>query len=141
MTSYSVYLNFLGACRQAFDRYKAIFGGEYESLSTFGEMPPQEGVTIPEEMKEKIMHISLKINDRMALFGSDTGGEWAPGFNVGTNVSVSLDIDTREEADRLFSELSKGGQITMPMSDTFWNSYFGMCTDEFGVQWMFSVAQ
>ncbi|MCE2496968.1 MAG: VOC family protein [Flavobacteriales bacterium] len=140
MTSYSVYLNFLGTCRKAFDRYKSIFGGEFESVSTFGEMPPQDGMPIPEEMKDMIMHISLKVNDKMSFFGSDTGGQWAPDFSVGTNMSVSLDIDTREEADRLFDELSKDGKVTMPMNETFWGSYFGLCTDEFGVQWMFSVA-
>lgn len=134
MTSYSIYLNFLGHCREAFDRYKEIFGGEYESLSTFREMPPQEGMTIPDDMKDMIMHLSLKVNDKMWLHGSDTGGEWAPDFTIGTNMSVSLDIDSREEADRLFNELSKNGKVTMPLGETFWNSYFGMCTDKFGIQ-------
>jgi PhnB protein len=60
---------------------------------------------------------------------------------IGENVSLSLDVDTRKEADRIFKELGEGGKITMPIADTFWGSYFGMLNDRFGVQWMVSFSE
>ena len=68
--------------------------------------------------------------------GSDAGGEWAKGVTVGNNFSVSVNTDSQQEADRLFDMLSENGKITMPMNKTFWGSYFGMFTDQFGIQWM-----
>lgn len=70
--------------------------------------------------------------------GSDTGGEWAPDFVQGNNFSISINADNQEEADRLFNELSKGGNVTMPMANTFWGDYFGMFADKFGINWMVS---
>jgi PhnB protein len=84
-----------------------------------------------------IMHISLPVGDAM-LMGSDTGGEWAPDFKVGNNVQLSINADSREDADRMFKALSDGGNVTMPMADMFWGDYYGMCTDKFGVNWMMS---
>lgn len=102
-------------------------------------MPPQEGMPpLPESMKEMIMHISLPVGGGTILMGSDTGGEWAPAYQPGNNFSVSLNTDSREEADRLFNGLSAGGQVTMPMENTFWGDYFGMFTDKFGINWMVS---
>jgi PhnB protein len=54
----------------------------------------------------------------------------------GDNFSISLDTESEEEATRLFNGLSEGGQVTMPLEKTFWNAYFGMFTDKFGIQWM-----
>lgn len=72
--------------------------------------------------------------------GSDTGGEWAPRFKQGNNFSISVTTEKKEEADRLFNELSAEGQVIMPMDQTFWGSYFGMFVDKFGISWMVSLA-
>jgi PhnB protein len=136
MLSVNVYLNYNGNCKQAFDHYKSVFGGEFSHISTFGEMPPQEGMPpMPEEVKNNIMHVSLTIGDTV-IMGSDTGGEWAPKLEVGNNFSVSVNTDNQEEAERIFNGLAEGGKITMPLNKTFWGAYFGMCTDAFGVNWM-----
>ena len=84
-----------------------------------------------------IMHISLPIGNTM-LMGSDAGGEWAKGITEGNNFSVSINADSKDEADRLFNALSAKGKVTMPMNKTFWDSYFGMFTDQFGIHWMVS---
>jgi PhnB protein len=140
MTTVNVYLTFNGNCEAAFDFYKSVFGGEYPHVGRFGEMPPQEGMPpIPEEDNNKIMHISLPISKETTIMGSDTAGPWADGFKEGTNFSLSIGTDTKEEADRLFAELSADGKITMPMDKTFWGSYFGMFNDQFGISWMISV--
>ncbi len=137
MTTVNVYLTFNGNCKEAFDFYKSVFGGEFPYVGTFGEMPPQEGQPpISDDLKDKIMHISLPISKETILMGSDAGGEWAANYNPGNNFSISISTSSKEEADRLFNGLSSGGQVTMPMNDTFWGAYFGMFIDKFGINWM-----
>ncbi|MBK9272332.1 MAG: VOC family protein [Saprospiraceae bacterium] len=139
MTTINVYLNFNGNCEEAFEFYKSVFGGEFSYVGRFGEMPPQEGQPpLPEEMSNKIMHIGLPISKETSLMGSDTGGEWAPNFKQGNNFSISVNTDSKENADRIFHGLSDGARITMAMADTFWGDYFGMLEDRFGVNWMVS---
>ena len=139
MTTVNVYLTFDGNCKQAFDFYKSIFGGEYPYVGTFGEMPVQDcSSPISNEMKDRIMHISLPISKETMLMGSDTGGEWAPDFIIGNNYSISISTDDKEKANYYFNKLSEGGQIKMLMNETFWGDYFGMLTDKFGINWMIS---
>lgn len=139
MASVNVYLTFNGNCEEAFNFYRSVFGGEFPYVGRFNEMPPQEGqpAMTPEE-GNRIMHISLPIGPHTTIMGSDTGGEWASSFSPGNNFSLSLQADSREHADKLYAALSAGGMATMPMADTFWNSYFGMLTDKFGIAWMVS---
>lgn len=139
MKAVNIYLTYNGNCKEAFDFYKSVLGGEYSHFNTFGEMPQQEGMPpVKEEDKNKVMHVSLPIGEHTVLMGSDTGGEWAKSFKQGNNFSVSVSTDKKEEADRIFKELSKGGTVMMPMENTFWGSYFGMFTDKFGINWMVS---
>ena len=139
MASANVYLNFNGNCEEAFDFYKSVFGGEYPYVGRYSDMPPSpDGKTFPAEQANRIMHISLPIGEGSYIMGSDTGGEWAASYKEGNNFSISLNADSNEEADRLFNGLSAGGQVTMPMANTFWGSYFGMFTDKFGINWMVS---
>jgi PhnB protein len=139
MTTVNVYLTFKGNCEEAFSFYKSVFGGEFPYIGKYKDMPPQEGMApISKEGGEKIMHVSLPISKETMLMGSDTGGEWASGYTQGNNFSISITTDSKEEADRLYNGLSAGGKATMPMSKTFWSSYFGMFTDKFGINWMVS---
>lgn len=136
MASVNAYLTFNGNCREAFDFYKSVFGGEYPYIGTFGEMPPMEGKETPEEDKDKIMHVSLPISKETILMGSDTGKEWASQLIPGNNISISINTESKEEATKLFNGLSEGGNVTMALADTFWGAYFGMFTDKFGINWM-----
>ena len=131
----SIYLNFDGNCREAFEFYHSAFGGEFMHISTFGEGPPDMGV--PEEESERIMHVSLPIGDSV-LMGSDTSRTFGPPYQAGNNFSVSCHPQTREETDRLFAAISAGGTVTMPPADMFWGSYFGTCVDKFGIPWQFN---
>ena len=137
MTSVNTYLTFNGNCEEAFNFYKSAFGGEFPYIARYKDMPPQEGTTTSPEDGEKIMHVSLQIGNTV-LMGSDTGGEWASYYKEGNNFSISINTDSKNEADRLFNTLSAGGTITMPMNSTFWGDYFGMFTDKFGINWMVS---
>jgi len=141
MTTVNVYLTFNGNCEEAFKFYQSVFGGEIPYIGRFKDMPAGEGYKLDRADEEKIMHVSLPISKETMLMGSDTGGEWASGFSQGNNFSISINTDTKEEADKLFSGLSSGGTVTMPLSKTFWSDYFGMFTDKFGINWMVSLEQ
>ena len=129
----SPYLHFNGNCREAFEFYRAAFGGEFLVLQTFGDGPAD--MQVPEDERNNIMHVSLPIGPSV-LMGSDvptTFGEPAP---ERSNVSISYAARSREETDALFAKLSDGGAVTMPLQDMFWGAYFGACIDRFGVNWM-----
>jgi PhnB protein len=136
MATINAYLTFDGTCEEAFNFYKSVFGGDFPMVGKFGDMPPQEGMPpISDEVKNRIMHMSLPISAETVLMGSDT----MPGIHdhqVGNNISLSINTDSREEADRIFNGLSAGGKVSMPLADTFWGAYFGMWTDKFGINWM-----
>ena len=136
MARINVYLTFDGTCEEAFNFYKSVFGGDFPMVGKFGDMPPQEGMPpISDEVKNRIMHMSLPISAETVLMGSDT----MPGIHdhqVGNNISLSINTDSREEADLIFTGLSAGGKVSMPLADTFWGAYFGMWTDKFGINWM-----
>lgn len=140
MMSLNFYLTFNGNCEEAFNFYKSVFGGEFQYLGRFKDMPPdQGGGKVSEVDAEKIMHVSLPIGKDDVLMGSDTGGEWGKSFSQGNNFSISVNTGSKDEADRLFNGLSAGGRVNMPLSKTFWSEYFGMLTDKFGINWMISV--
>lgn len=137
MATTNVYLNFNGNCEEAFNFYKSVFGGEFGYLGRFGEMPENEEYKVSEADKNKVMHVSLAIG-KSILMGSDTGEEYGKSFVQGNNFSVSVTAESKKEADELFAGLAVGGQVTMPLNDTFWGDYFGMLTDKFGINWMIS---
>lgn len=138
MATVNVYLTFNGNCEEAFLFYQSVFGGEFPYIGKFKDMPQEEGNKMDPAMAEKIMHVSLPISKETCIMGSDTGGEWASSYKEGNNFSISINASSKEEADRLFKGLSAGGNVTMPMDNTFWGDYFGMWTDKFGINWMMS---
>ncbi|MDP2302900.1 MAG: VOC family protein [Ignavibacteria bacterium] len=140
MTTVNVYLTFKDNCMEVFEFYKSVFGGEFTYVGKFGDMPSQEGIPpVPESEKDKIMHISLPISNETMLMGSDSSDAFGHVTLMGNNFAVSINTDSKEEADRLFHGLSDGGKVTMPMNQTFWGAYFGMFTDKFNINWMISV--
>jgi len=141
MTKINVYLTFDDNCEKAFNFYQSIFGGEFVAKSRFSEMPPGPDYHIPDDEKEKLMHITLPISKETVLMGSDKLHGFGPELTVGNNFSISVNTDSLKESERVFKQLSEGGQIIMPMEKTFWGSYFGMLTDKFGINWMVSFSE
>jgi PhnB protein len=135
MASINPYLNFPGTCGEAFDFYKSVFGGQFTTRMTFGETPKEAGMPVADIDKNRIMHVSLPIGNGTVLMGSDRVSFMGPGV-TGDNFAVSIQTDSRAEADKLFNGLSAGGKVTMPLVDAFWGAYFGMFTDKFGIQGM-----
>ena len=139
MKHLNVYVHFKDTCEEAFRFYQSVFGGEFESLMRYGEMPPEEGMPpIPEADKNLLMHITLPIGKTTKLMGSDMAGPWAEGLSSGNNFAISLNMESRTEADKVFAGLAADGKVTMEMQDTFWDSYFGSLEDKFGINWMIS---
>jgi len=119
MAQVNPYLIFNGDCEAAFLLYKSVFGGEFPYMGRFGDMPPAEGQPeLPEDEKNLIMHVSLPIGNTI-IMGSDSNSQ-AGEVKMGENVSISINVDSRAEADRIFKGLSEEGVIKMPMTDTFW---------------------
>ncbi len=139
MTTVNPYLIFNGNCEEAFLFYQSVFGVEIPYMGRFSEMPVNENdASIPklsEDEKNKIMHVCLPISKENMLMGSDTNSA-AGDVKMGNNISISINMDNKTEADRIFNALSKDGNPFMPMTSTFWGAYFGMLVDKFGINWM-----
>ena len=131
--SLNIYLTFDGNCREAFDFYRSVFGGDFSVFQTFGEGPPDLGV--PDAEKDRVMHVSLPVGSS-TLMGSDTAQGFGGPVVVGSNFSISIVGQSKQHCDDVIGKLSTGGDVTMPPQETFWGAYFGMCRDRFGINWM-----
>jgi len=130
------YLNFDGKAEEAMRLYERVLGGKLTDIHRFGSMPPQEGFELTPEQENYVLHVALQLPDGQMLMASDMIAGVGPERVVGTNYSISVHPDSRQEADRIFNGLAEGGTVTMPMGDQFWGDYFGSLTDRFGVNWM-----
>ncbi|MGZ3712206.1 MAG: VOC family protein [Bdellovibrionota bacterium] len=130
MKTINAYLTFNGNCAQAMKFYEKSLEAEL-FMMPFNEAPMPE----MKNMKDRIMHARLT-KGNATLMASDTMPNHP--FTQGNNFSVSIDCESSAEVDKLFKALSAGGKSTMDPQDTFWGAHFAMCTDQFGVQWMFN---
>jgi PhnB protein len=124
------YLNFNGNCEEAFKFYENCLGAKILMMMPHTGSPIEKMVS--PEWGDKILHASLKIGDTM-LFASDAPSNR---YNKPTGFFVSLQIENTDEAERIFSELSMGGQVHMDLQETFWALRFAMFNDRFGTPWM-----
>jgi PhnB protein len=134
MRSVNPYLNFNGNTEEAFNLYKSVFGGEFTAVMRFKDTPGCENM--PEVEQNHIMHIALPMGDNI-LMGTDVPKSMEQ-VTFGSNNSICIDAESRDEADHIFKGLSPNGTVTMPMEDMFWGDYFGSLFDKYGVQWMIS---
>lgn len=140
MASVSIYLNFAGNAEEAFNTYKNIFGNEFSApIMRMGDMPTPPGMpALSDSDKSKVMHVALPILGGMQIMATDVLESMGHKLVEGNNVTISLNPDTKEEADRLYAELSKGGSDGVAPHDEFWG-YWGTCKDRFGIRWMFNI--
>jgi PhnB protein len=131
MIQWNPYLTFNGQCEAAFKFYERCLGGKIVAMIPFGDTPSAE--YMPPDGREKIMHARLILGSQV-LMGSDCH----PGqpYEGVKGCSVALQVDTPDEAERVFNALAQNGIIVMPLGQTFWAVRFGMLTDQFGVPWM-----
>jgi PhnB protein len=126
------YLNFEGTAASALALYESVFASKAENVGRFGEVP---GMDVPPEHTHRIMHARLHVGPGLIML-SDT----PPGMSVPkeSNTHVCLDFDDATDMTRKFEALAEGGEVTMPLQDTFWGATFGMLTDRYGIRWMFN---
>lgn len=134
MAQVNPYLTFNGNCEEAFNFYKSVFGGEFAHIGRFKDMPSE--APLSDEVANLIMHVSFPISSETILMASDTHESFSPPVIGGSNISISINTDSEDEAIKLFNGLSAGGKVTMPLEKTFWGALFGMFTDKFGIHWM-----
>ncbi len=127
-----IYLKFNGNCREAFEFYRSSFGGDFAEFQSFRDGPPD--MDVDPKYRDHVMHASLQVGSSI-LMGCDTVPGFGPPTSFGNNFAVSLNADSRQEADDILAKLSDGGTVLMPMQDMFWGGYFGALTDKFGVTW------
>lgn len=133
------YLNFPGNAEEAFLFYRSVFNTEFvgNGIQRFSDLPADENQpALAEHVKKMILHVELPILGNHILMGTDAPKEMGFTVTTGNNMHISLEPETREEAKRIFEQLSNGGNIVMPLQDMFWGAYFGTFTDQFGINWM-----
>ena len=126
----SPYLSFKGDCEAAFKFYEQNLGARLGSIFRYGGSPMASDV--PPDWSDKIMHGSLTLGGLVLM-----GGDVAPaGYVAPQGFSLSLQIKSASEAERIFSTLAEDGQPVVPLAKTFWAERFGMVVDRFGIPWM-----
>jgi len=139
MAQINPHINFNGNAEEAFNFYKSVFGGEFAKIMSFKDLASPE-FPVSENEANKIMHIALPIGNNI-LMANDVP-EFMGKTNENENRSkIAISAESKDEADKLFNGLSAGGQIEMPMTDSPWNSYFGMFRDKYGIEWMIDFSQ
>lgn len=125
------YMIFEGNAEAVLQFYKDALGGTITALSRYSDGPqPAE-----EHWKEKIMHARLEFDGNLLMISDGYPGYTIPGKG---NIHLNVEVDNEEKLRRVFANMSDGATIDHPLQQQFWGATFGMLTDKFGIQWMFS---
>ncbi len=135
MTTINPWINFNGNAEEAFSFYKSIFGGEFTKIIRFKDIASSD-FPVSKEEENKIMYIALPIGTNNILIGNDIPGFMGKVNEKENRSKISIMVESKEEADKIFSELSSGGEIEMPMDKSPWGTYFGMFRDRYGIEWV-----
>ncbi|WP_234572716.1 VOC family protein [Rhodohalobacter sp. 614A] len=133
MKSVNPYLSFNGNTEEVFTFYQSVFGGELR-IDRYKDLEDNMGASGDD--LNKVANVALAIGAETTLYASDIIEASGQTITAGTNFSIQLETDSRDEAKTLFTRLSAGGEIDMPLMKTEWANMFGMITDKFGIKWM-----
>jgi len=124
------YLFFEGRTEEALEFYQSTLGAKVEFMMRYKENPDPK--YNPPNSGEKVMHCNFRIGDTQVM-ASDGNCSGKPSFQ-----GFSLTFNAKDEADakRRFNALAEGGQVNLPLSETFFAKSFGMVADRFGLNWM-----
>lgn len=129
---FNVFINFDGNCRKAVEFYAKAFNSEVKNLMTYGEAPPEDGMSMPEADKNKVMYADIQIGGLNVMFMDMPTG--MP-LTIGNNVQPTISTSDKDEVKRIFEALKEGGQVNAELEKTFFSDLYGMITDKFGVIW------
>ena len=126
----TTYLSFKGECEAAFKFYEQCFDGQLGAIFRYAGSPLADQV--PADWQDKVMHGSFTLGDQVLM-----GGDVAPDrYEQPKGFSLSLQMQSPADAERIFHELARGGTVVMPLEKTFWAARFGMVVDRFGIPWL-----
>lgn len=129
---FSAYINFSGNCREAVTFYANVFGRETPSFSTYADAPADPDCQVSESLRGRIMYCEMDIGGTNVMFC-----DMPPEFEliVGNNVTLVFGSPDQKEVQNVFSRLSEGGKVDMPLQETFYAMLYGMVVDKFGITW------
>lgn len=134
MTTINPWINFNGNAEEAFTFYKSVFGGEFAKVTRLQELSSPE-FPIPESDANKIFFIALPIGPNM-LMGNDIPTSMGRVSENENRSKISVRVESKEEAERVFTGLSAGGSVEMPLDQSPWGTYFAMFRDKYGIEWV-----
>jgi PhnB protein len=141
MARVNTYLNFQGQAEEALTFYAGVFGTAVSALTRFSDMPAIGPAGLPAEEQGLVMHAELPILAGHLLMATDMLRSRGQATRVGNNTTICLDLEDRQEADRIYGALSEGGSEGSPMADMPWGAYWGVVLDRYGVRWMVNCPQ
>jgi PhnB protein len=124
------YLSMDGNAKKAVEFYEQALGAQVMMIQTFGEMPENPEFPVPEEAKGRLAHAMLKVGESELMFSDTFPGQ---PLQNGSNVSICITLTDLNQAKQIFEALSQGGQVTMPLQETFFSPAYGTVTDKFGI--------
>ena len=139
MSSVSTYLNFQGQTEEAFTLYSRAFAQPLGPIMRFRDMPADARPPLNDNELDMVMHAEMDIVAGHRIMATDMVASMGQNVRVGNNTTINLNLDTRDEADRMYAVLSEGGAEGSGMRNEFWG-YWGSCLDRLGIRWMFNVA-
>lgn len=143
MARVTTYLNFMGKTEEALRFYASVFGTEItEPIMRMTDGPAMEGgPALSEAEQNLVMHMEVTILAGHVLQATDMLESMGHTLQLGNNVTIALEPDTRAENERLFAALSEGGTDAMGLMDMFWGAQWGTCQDRYGIRWMFNCTE
>ncbi len=135
MITINTWINFNGNAQEAFTFYKSVFGGDFAKIVRFKDIASAEFV-VPEKEEDKLMYISLPIGNNTMLIANDVPEIMGRVSESENRSKILVSAESKEEADRLFTDLSMGGVVEGSMGDSPWGSYAGTFRDKYGIEWI-----
>jgi PhnB protein len=133
MATINPYINFNGNAEEAFNFYKSVFGGEFGTIVRFKDVASDE-FPVSENEADKIMRIVLPVGGN-TLIANDVPESMGRVSENENRSKISVATESREEADKIFTGLSAGGEVEVPMAESPWGTYFAMFRDRYGIEW------
>lgn len=134
--SLTTYLNFMGDCEEALNRYAQIFGGKV----TIGNRYDNPAMNVPREFHDKVLHATLEFGG-ITIMASDIIPKSRKDAGTGTgDAALSLDVSDSQTGEKIFAQLAEGGTIGIKFEKQFWGAWHGNLRDRFGIRWMINSA-
>ncbi|MGG2016359.1 VOC family protein [Bacillus sp. S10(2024)] len=130
------YLVTNGNGQEAVKFYEHALDAKVVSLQTFGDMPENSEFPVPAEAKDRVLHAHLKIGNTDLMISDTFPGQPE---QTGSQVTIAIHIQNAEKSQEVFEKLQDGGQVIMPLQETFWSPSYGQVKDKFGVEWQVST--